>query len=207
MSLHMKLTATSRSYCLLGLLCVVSPAAAQEYTIDTIAGGKPLPTPVAALKASIAPASITTDNSGNYYFFSLGCLYKVDLAGVRTRIAGDGRGGSSGDGGPALNAEFNLPQSIAVDGIGNIYIADQGNHSVRQVAPDGTISTVVKGLSAPNGLATDASGNLYITDSTQNTVFKRTPAGNLTTVAGNGTFGSSGDGGLGLDAQVGGPQG
>ena len=58
-------------------------------------------------------------------------------------VAGNGKRGLSGDGGPALTAELNYPGGIAFGGDGDLYIVDEANHRVRRVAPDGAITTVV----------------------------------------------------------------
>src|SRR5690242_19208818 len=106
---------------------------AQPYLISTVAGGTPLPTPVAAFDASISPAELAVDSPGNIYFSSRHAIYK--LAGnVITRIAGTGRPGFSGDGGPALDAQFNDPAALALDRAGNLYIADTSNNRVRRIS-------------------------------------------------------------------------
>src|SRR5438552_9353925 len=106
-----------------GLLLASGASWAQQYVISTIAGGAPPPTPVAALTASIGPGSVKTDTTGNVYFTSSQCVFKLDQSGVLTRIAGNGRAGYSGDGGPATNAQLDDPSGMAVDGAGNLFIA------------------------------------------------------------------------------------
>jgi hypothetical protein len=126
-------------------------------------------------------------------------------------IAGNGQAGYSGDGGPATSAMLRIPLDVAVDGNGNVYIADTSNNAVRRVDHNGVITTVAgtgqRGftgdggpaasaqLAAPNGVAVDATGNLYIADFNNNRVRKVGPNGVITTVAGNGTSGYGGDGG------------
>src|SRR5689334_12086534 len=114
---------------------------AQNFMISTYAGGSAPPTPIAALSASIGqPQSVATGANGNVYFTSLNCVFMLDSKGILTRIAGNSRAGYSGDGGPALDAQLFLPDfpfatdvidyiypaGIAVDALGNIYIADTG---------------------------------------------------------------------------------
>ncbi len=138
---------------------------------------------------------------------------------IVTTIAGNGTGIKSGDGGDALSAGIDtLITSIARDAAGNIYINDQGNHCVRKIDhTTGNITTVAgngsPGYSGDGGLATDAQlfsnwgiavdgpGNIYITDRAYPRVRKVNTAGIITTVAGNGTPGKSGDGGLAILAQ------
>jgi len=133
-------------------------------------------------------------------------------------VAGNGTAGFSGDGGPALSAEVNEPQGVAVDSAGNLYIADDSNNRIRRVAPDGTITTVAGNGSAgfsgdsgqatsaelnqPNRVSVDISGNLYIADSFNNRIRKVDTNGIITTVAGNGVQGYSGDGGPATSASL-----
>jgi len=137
-----------------------------------------------------------------------------------TTVAGNGTVGYSGDGGPATSATLQSPGAVAVDGSGNLYVADQNNNVVRKVATNGIITTVAgngtAGYSGDGGLATsaslsmanvsnmavDASGNLYIPDYFNMRVRKVNPSGVITTVAGNGTRGFSGDGGLATSASL-----
>src|SRR5580658_7933670 len=91
-------------------------AQAQQYVISTIAGGAPLPTPVSAVNASIGdPPRVAVDAAGNFYFGSMHSVFKVDVNGNATRIAGNGRSGYSGDGGAATAAQLEYPHGIAVD--------------------------------------------------------------------------------------------
>jgi uncharacterized protein (TIGR03437 family) len=114
-------------------------------------------------------------------------------------FAGKGTSGSSGDGGPALNAELFLPIAIAVDGPGNVYIADPGS-GLRKVDTAGIINSVpvisssLSKIASPGGMTADSAGNLYISDLNGSSIYKLDKSGVLTTVAG-GAFGFSGDGG------------
>ena len=143
----------------------------------------------------------------------------MSASGIVTTVAGTGTRGYSGDGGPATNAQVS-PAGLAVDGDGSLYIAD--NYRVRKVSPDGTISTIAGngnfGYSGDGGPAIDAqlsslgltidtNGNLYISDVANNRIRKVSPAGIITTVAGNGSFGSSGDGGPASSAPLNNPSG
>ncbi len=135
-------------------------------------------------------------------------------------IAGTGASpGWSGDGGPSLSAQFNNPLRVAVDGAGNLYIADYTNFSVRKVdKASGNVSTVAGsgaiGFSGDGGsivgsklsnildIAVDASGNVYIADSLNSRVRRVDTSGNISTYAGNGSRGYAGDGGAASDAAL-----
>lgn len=222
------------SFVIFALLSAV--AAAQQYVISSYAGGSPPPTPAAGLNASIgSPLGVATDSAGNVFFTSLNCVFKLDPNGTVTRVAGSSRPGYSGDGGPAFNAElstqsegvteveYSASGGLAIDRAGNIYIADSGNHRVRKVSPDGIIATVAgngtAGYSGDGGPATgaqlhtavavavDTEGNLYIAEDRNHRIRKVSSGGIITTVAGNGTFGFSGDGGPATSARIGVPLG
>src|ERR1035438_6661123 len=100
--------------------------------------------PILAVNAAIgSPAAVTTDASGNVYFSSsLNQVLKVDRNGILTVVAGNSAGGYSGDGGPAVSAELNGPQGLAIDTTGNLFIADSGNNCIRMVSPAGMITTM-----------------------------------------------------------------
>ncbi|MCC6767043.1 MAG: hypothetical protein IT293_20495 [Deltaproteobacteria bacterium] len=139
-------------------------------------------------------------------------------------FAGTGTSGTSGDGGPATAAQLSGPLAVAADTADNVFIADMSNNRVRKVDPSNTITTVagdgVLGfggdgglataaqLAEPLGVAVDGTGNIFIGD-TGNHRVRRVDAGTgiITTVAGNGTSGSSGDGGLATAAQLNRPRG
>jgi sugar lactone lactonase YvrE len=171
------------------------------------------------------PVDAVPDGVGNFYIADLSnsAVRKVAAAGTITTIAGNGTQGYSGDGGPATSALLSEPAGLALDCSGNLYIADVGNNTVREVTPEGVISTVAGNgtagysgdggpassaeLNYPRNLAFDASGNLYIADFYNNAVRKVTPAGTITTIAGNGAPGFSGDGGPATSATLTNPAG
>jgi sugar lactone lactonase YvrE len=142
--------------------------------------------------------------------------------GTITTVAGSASScGSGGDGGPATSAYLCLPSDVGFDSNGNYYIADRANYRVRKVSVTGNISTVAgtgtagdsgdggpatsAQLSDPQGVAVDSAGNLYIAEAT-NRVRRVSPTGIISTVAGTGTAGYSGDGGLATSAQVNDPE-
>jgi sugar lactone lactonase YvrE len=182
---------------------------AQQYTISTFAGGAPPPTPIAAVKAAFGPNPGIVADAGDLYFIAKNCVFKIDANGILTRVAGNGRIGASGDDGPALSAEFNTPEALAVDHSGNIYVTDWNpappyEARLRKISTDGTIRTVATGLGCcggAGGLAVDRGDNLYMID--HNRIRKFAPDGNLTTAAGNGVASFSGDGGPATDAGLG----
>jgi hypothetical protein len=233
------------------------------------------------------PGKVCVDSAGNIYFADIDnhSVWKIDVLGAITLVAGNGTSGFSGDGGQATNATLNSPQGVAVDGTGNVYIADTGNNRIRKVTTTGNINTEVNNsgipgysgddvptmraidaqikspqgiwigpsgniyfadtgnhrirqvrvsdnkkiflmagtgtagysgdsgaataaqLTSPNGGWMDALGYIYIADTGNNRIRKFTVGGNISTVAGTGTAGYSGDGGLATSAQINNPYG
>lgn len=160
------------------------------------------------------------DAAGNLYFCDNwnNKIRKVDTDGIITTVAGNGMEGYGGDGGPATGAKLNSPEAIALDGSGNLYIADSYNNRVRKVDVNGIITTVAGNgtegysdgdnlateamLFRPMGVAVDAAGNIYIADMMNRRVRMVDTNGILTTVAGSGLYGDSGNGGLAIEAQL-----
>jgi trimeric autotransporter adhesin len=174
------------------------------------------------------PYSVAVDASGNIYIAysdSLCIRLVTKSTGIITTVAGNGTRGYSGDGGLATSTTLGYPYGVAVDASGNIYIAGSGIHRIRLVTKSTGIITSVAGTGSygysgdgglatsatfndPNGVAVDASGNIYIADSGNHRirlVMKST--GIITSVAGTGSYGYSGDGGLATSAALSRPYG
>jgi len=138
--------------------------------------------------------------------------------GIITTFAGNGNMTFSGDGGPATAASLNHPRGLAIDSAGGVYIADTDNWRVRRVSPAGIVSSVAGNGSYGAGgdgslainasfsdvtdIALDAAGNLYIADASNRRIRRVTPNGIVAIVAGTGIQGSSGDGGLAINAAL-----
>ena len=137
------------------------------------------------------PWDVAVDGSGNLYIADTSNqrIRKVDSSGNISTVAGTGTRGFSGDGGAATAALLNLPGSVVLDALGNLYIADGSNNRIRKVDSDGNISTVAgrEQLNEPRGVAPDGAGNLYIADTDNHRIHKVDSAGVISTVAGSGT--------------------
>jgi trimeric autotransporter adhesin len=188
-----------------------------------------------ATSAELAnPRGVAVDGSGNIYIAYLYnyVIRKVTAAtGYISTVAGNGHNNYSGDNGPATSAELYYPIYVAVDGSDNIYITDQYNDVIREVAASsGDIATVVGGgstcagatdyigdgcaptqcsLVLPLGIATDSSGNLYIADADAEEIrMVSWGTGVISSVAGSfNNYGFSGDGGSAVSAKLDGPLG
>jgi uncharacterized protein (TIGR03437 family) len=149
------------------------------------------------------PTAVAVDGAGNVYILDTGNVRvrRVSPNGIIQTVAGNGNDGFSGDGGPATKASFSLlafggsrPNGIAVDGAGNLFIADRYNNRIRKVNSTGIISTIAgngnsadsgnggpatqAGIIQPSGIRLDAAGNLYIAE----------PFGQVRKIAPNGTI-------------------
>ena len=162
------------------------------------------------------PGGVALDSGGNLFIADQGnhVIRRVDaVTGIITTVAGDGTQGFTGDGGPATSATLSFPFDVTVDSSDNLFIADQFNHRIRRVdAVSGDITTVagdgtpafggdggpatLASLDSPSGVALDAAGNLFIADQSNQRVRQVDTSGDIATVAGDGTAGFSGDGGL-----------
>jgi streptogramin lyase len=104
----------------------------------------------------LAPSGIALDGSGNVLFSSLttNCVHRVDKAtGALATVAGNGRRGGGGDHGPAVAAQLDTPEGIAVDELGNLFIADGRNYRIRRVDAQSQIITTVAGKDGPSAVS------------------------------------------------------
>ena len=151
--------------------------------IRTVAGGGMSQAEgVAATSVALkGPQSLALDTAGNLYIGDVDRIRRVNSGGAIFTIAGNGKAGFSGDGGPATLASISDPFGLLIDRNGTLYIADSGNGRVRSVTPSGIINTVagngngdfsgdggpaaLASIDHPVGLAIDPDGNFYIADS------------------------------------------
>lgn len=157
--------------------------------------------------------------------FTLSCLVFVlclshcsQAQTVINTITGDGTAAYSGDGGLATTAKINNPYGVAVDGIGNVYIADYGNNRIRKIDTFGIIRTIAGNgtasftgdggpataatINAPRGIAVDGAGNVYFSDYANLRIRMINTSGVISTIAGTGFAAFSGDGGPATAAKV-----
>ena len=175
----------------------------------------------------LLPSAIGFDAVGNLYLAETAnhVIRKVDTDGHITTIAGTALQGFSGDNGPATAAALDSPQGLALDSIGNLYLADTHNNRIRRIDVATGIITTIAGtgtagysgdnsvaataqINLPTALAFDRNNNLYVAD-TGNHRIRRIDASTqiITTVAGTGTQGFSGDAGPAIAATIDSPTG
>lgn len=146
------------------------------------------------------PVGLALDASGTLYVTDADnhTIRKMTLTGEVTTLAGAAGHKGSADG-PAMAAQFNRPQGVAVDAHGTVYVADTENQTIRKITPDGAVTTLAgaarqkgsldgRGAAArfhdPAGVAVDANGIIYVADNGNHTIRKVTAAGEVTTLAG-----------------------
>jgi hypothetical protein len=147
-----------------------------------------------------SPAGVAVDSAGNIYVADTNndTIRKITPGGLVTTLAGVGGQTGSGDGAGG-SARFNSPHAVAVDGSGNVYVADFFNSTIREVTPSGTVSTiagsagqtgfsdgtgVVARFNQPYGIAVDGSGNVYVADTYNRAIRMIAPGGSVTTLNG-----------------------
>ncbi len=209
-----------KKYSLLLLLVCFLPFYVPAQIITTIAGNGIIGNTGdgdLAVNAEISyPIGGVFDKIGNYYFATSSTgntIRKISSLGIITTVAGTGLAGYSGDGGLATNAMLSRPQSVAIDTLGNLYIADAGNNRIRKVnITDGVITTIagsgIAGYGGDGGPAISAKilspldicfdkfGNLYIADDANARVRKVNSSGIISTFAGTGAIINSQGGGM-----------
>jgi hypothetical protein len=184
---------------------------------------------VATSSPIFLPTGVVSDAAGNLFLSDSQNqrIRRVDaVTGVMSTIAGTGSAGYNGDGLPATQTQVNTPAGLVLDGAGNLYYADTGNHIVRRVDANTGIVTTVAGtagvqgyggdgaaatqgrLAFPQSVVFDAAGNLLIADTSNNAVRKvDVRTGVLTTIAGTGLPGYNGDGQAATAARLNSPWG
>ncbi len=151
-----------------------------------------------------SPLSVAMDQAGNMYVADYGnnLIRRISAGGLVTTLAGTGATGA--DDGNGSQATFDLPEGVAADRAGNLYVADNGNNLIRKITPAGVVSTLAgsgevgsangagsaASFNSPFGLAVDGAGNVYVADSGNNMIRKITPDGNVSTLAGSGKKGA-----------------
>ena len=192
------------------LFGISAPLRAQQYQWSNFAGmpgGRGNTDGAGSAARFFGPSGVAVDGNGNIYVADSynNIIRKIAPGGVVSSLAGSaGQSGSSDGTGSA--ARFWRPSGVAVDGIGNIYVADSANNTIRKITPAGVVSTLAGSagqsgssegtgsaarFSNPTGVAVDGSGNVYVADKGNNKIRKVTPAGEVSTLAGNGLTGSS----------------
>ena len=183
----------------------VAGACALAAVAVAVAAGSPAPGSITTYAQLSHPRGLAVLPDGSILVPEpfAGDVARVAPDGTVSRAAGTGVEGFSGDGGPAVDAELDLPHGVALLPDGSFLIADALNNRIRRVAPDGTISTyagdgrhgfsgdggpaVDAEIGSPRGIATLPDGTLLIADSDNNRIRRVTPDGTIETVAGDGS--------------------
>ena len=183
------------------ILVVLTSTQLNAQVVSTLAGsGSSGSNNATGTSASFSkPQGLVVDANGNIYVseYSGHKIRKITPDGVVTTFAGSSSGNNNGTG---TSARFNRPNGLAIDGSGNIYVADEWNHRIRKITTAGVVTTLAGSSSGfsdgtgtgaqfsyPSGIAVDGSGNLFVCDRSNHRIRKVTPAGVVTTFAGSGS--------------------
>ena len=166
-----------------------------------------------------SPEGVALRPDGTVVFADNGSnrVMSISPSGVVSVLAGTGAEGFGGDGGAAANAVLDGPVGVAIMPDGSVVFADNGNHRIRRIDPSGVIATVAGSgaaglggdgaaltspLNKPQGVVIERDGSIVIADTFNHRVRRLGVDGTILTIAGNGTKGSSGDGGPATSAQL-----
>ncbi len=156
----------------------------------------------------ISPGGVATDGAGNVFVADTDnhAIRKITPAGNVSLLAGGSSGSSDGNG---TSARFFYPGAIATDSVGNIYVADTENHTIRKITPTGDVSTLAGAagtagaadgngsnarFSFPLGVAVDSAGNVFVADAQNHAIRRITPTGDVSTLAGSAGNNGTADG-------------
>jgi gliding motility-associated-like protein len=139
------------------------------------------------------PQQMVQDASGNFYVVCSGNngVREITPAGVVSTFAGDLTGLSGLKNGTGTSALFYFPDGLAIDGSGNLYVAEYNNNTIRKITPDSVVTTFYAAPApfGPAGLCFDNSGNLIVTAQDANQIIAINPSGVATVIAGSTTAG------------------
>ena len=168
------------------------------------------------------PSRLLVDQAGTLFVAELDRVRRIDASGLVSTILGDGQAGLEGDGGPAAFARTAGNEGMAIDGDGNLFIAERAANRVRRIDTRGNLTTVAgtgapgsdgdggpalsATLNQPVDVDVDGQGNLLIAELTGNRIRRVSTNGLIDTIAGTGFPGGAGDGGLATAAELHGPQ-
>jgi hypothetical protein len=171
--------------------------------VSTLAGDGALAKDALATSATfLGSYGVAADTAGNVYVADTGTnrIRKITAVGSVSTLAGNSN--ATFVEAVGTSASFKSPTTLALDAIGNVYVADQGNHRIRKIAVGGAVTTLAgstpafgdgtgtsASFSSPTGVAIDNVGNVYVTDSGNNRIRKVTQGGVVTTLAGTGANG------------------